>query len=224
MRKLETSKRIILLALSGVCLALEALVFVYYWKTNFSPSITASTGVPYYWRADALQIAFYVAMLFFFSHMYGGMRIGYLKNGEVIFSQAFASLAADVLLYAQLSIMAKEFFVPQCFVYMLAGQLVIILVWNNIAYWIYKSVFPPRKMLLVHGDRPIESIVAKFQSRKDKYEIVQFVHVSDGLEEVCRTITEGYGRKEFNAVVIWDIPSQEPVSYTHLTLPTNREV
>lgn len=209
MRKLETSKRIILLALSGVCLALEALVFVYYWKTNFSPSITASTGVPYYWRADALQIAFYVAMLFFFSHMYGGMRIGYLKNGEVIFSQAFASLAADVLLYAQLSIMAKEFFVPQCFVYMLAGQLVIILVWNNIAYWIYKSVFPPRKMLLVHGDRPIESIVAKFQSRKDKYEIVQFVHVSDGLEEVCRTITEGYGRKEFNAVVIWDIPSQE---------------
>ena len=114
-----------------------------------------------------------------------------------------------MLLYAQLSIMAKEFFVPQCFVYMLAGQLVIILVWNNIAYWIYKSVFPPRKMLLVHGDRPIESIVAKFQSRKDKYEIVQFVHVSDGLEEVCRTITEGYGRKEFNAVVIWDIPSQE---------------
>ena len=83
MRKLETSKRIILLALSGVCLALEALVFVYYWKTNFSPSITASTGVPYYWRADALQIAFYVAMLFFFSHMYGGMRIGYLKNGEI---------------------------------------------------------------------------------------------------------------------------------------------
>lgn len=137
------------------------------------------------------------------------MRIGYLKNGEVIFSQAFASLAADVLLYAQLSIMAKQFFVPQCFIYMLVGQLVIILVWNNIAYWIYKSVFPPRKMLLVHGDRPIESIVAKFQSRKDKYEIVQFVHVSDGLEEVCRIITEGYGRKEFNAVVIWDIPSQE---------------
>lgn len=209
MRKLETSKRIILLALSGVCLGLETLVFIYYWKTNFSLSITASTGVPYYWRADALQIAFYVVMLFFFSHMYGGMRIGYLKNAEVIFSQTFASLAANVLLYVQLSIMAKEFFVPTCFIYMLVLQLAIILVWNNIAYWIYKTVFPPRRMLLVHGDRPIESIVSKFQSRKDKYNLVQYVHVSEGLETVCRTIVQGYEQGLFNAVVIWDIPTQE---------------
>lgn len=209
MRRLETSKRIILLALSGVCMALETLVFVYYWKTNFSPSITASTGVPYYWRADALQIAFFVAILFFFSHMYGGMRIGYLKNAEVIFSQAFASLAADVLLYAQLSIMAKQFFVLRCFVYMLALQLVIILVWNNIAYWIYKTIFPPRKMLLVHGDRPIESIVSKFQGRRDKYDIVQYIHVSEGMEAVQRAIMQGYEQGLFNAVVIWDIPTQE---------------
>lgn len=209
MRKLETSKRIILLALSGVCLALETLVFVYYWKTNFSPSITASTGVPYYWRADALQIAFYVVMLFFFSHMYGGMRIGYLKNAEVIFSQAFASLAADVLLYGQLSIMAKQFFVPTCFIYQIVWQLVIILIWNNIAYWIYKSIFPPRKMLLIHGDRPIENIVTKFEGRKDKYDIVRYVHVGQGLESLYKEITDGYDRKEFNAVVIWDIPTQE---------------
>ena len=209
MRKLETSKRIILLALSGVCLALETLVFVYYWKTNFSPSITASTGVPYYWRADALQIAFYVVMLFFFSHMYGGMRIGYLKNAEVIFSQAFASLAADVLLYGQLSIMAKQFFVPTCFIYQIVWQLVIILIWNNIAYWIYKSIFPPRKMLLIHGDRPIENIVTKFEGRKDKYNIVRYVHVEQGLESLYEEITDGYDRKEFNAVVIWDIPTQE---------------
>ena len=209
MRKLETSKRIILLALSGVCLALETLVFVYYWKTNFSPSITASTGIPYYWRADALQIAFYVVMLFFFSHMYGGMRIGYLKNAEVIFSQAFASLAADVLLYGQLSIMAKQLFVPQCFIYQLVWQLVIILIWNNIAYWIYKSIFPPRKMLLIHGDRPIENIVTKFGDRKDKYDIVRYIHVEQGLETLYKEITDGYDRREFNAVVIWDIPTQE---------------
>lgn len=209
MRKLETSKRIILLALSGVCLALETLVFVYYWKTNFSPSITASTGIPYYWRADALQIAFYVVMLFFFSHMYGGMRIGYLKNAEVIFSQAFASLAADVLLYGQLSIMAKQLFVPQCFIYQLVWQLVIILIWNNIAYWIYKSIFPPRKMLLIHGDRPIENIVTKFGDRKDKYDIVRYIHVEQGLETLYKEIIDGYDRREFNAVVIWDIPTQE---------------
>ena len=137
------------------------------------------------------------------------MRIGYLKNAEVIFSQAFASLAADVLLYGQLSIMAKQFFVPTCFIYQIVWQLVIILIWNNIAYWIYKSIFPPRKMLLIHGDRPIENIVTKFEGRKDKYNIVRYVHVGQGLESLYEEITDGYDRKEFNAVVIWDIPTQE---------------
>lgn len=90
---------------------------------------------------------------------------------------------------------------------MMIIQLVIIVVWNNIAYWIYKSIFPPRKMLLVHGDRPIESIVSKFKDRKDKYDIVKYIHVSEGLERVYQTITEGYARREFQAVVIWDIPA-----------------
>ncbi|MDE5894340.1 MAG: exopolysaccharide biosynthesis polyprenyl glycosylphosphotransferase, partial [Acetatifactor sp.] len=88
-------------------------------------------------------------------------------------------------------------------------QLVIILICNNNAYWIYKSIFPPRKMLLIHGDRPIENIVTKFGDRKDKYAIVRYVHVGQGLETLYKEITDGYDRKEFNAVVIWDIPTQE---------------
>lgn len=209
MRKLETYKRLILLLLSGVCLLLETGIFYYFWKMNFSPSITQLTGVPYYFRADLLECGMYGVLLLFLSKMYGGARIGYLKNAEVVFSQVFALLATNVIMYAELSIMAKELFILHMFLLMTLVQLIVAIIWNNIAYWIYKSIFPPRKMLLIHGDRPIEGILSKFSDRKDKYDIVKCVHVSEGEEVICKEILTGYEGGAYQAVVIWDISTEQ---------------
>lgn len=209
MRKIETYKRLILLMLSGVCLMLEVGIFYYFWKTNFSPSITQLTGVPYYYRADLMELGLYGVVLFFLSNMYGGARIGYLKNAEVVFSQAFALLATNVVIYAELSIMAKRLFVLNMFFLMTIAQLIVAIIWNNVAYWIYKSIFPPRKMLLIHGDRPIEGILAKFSGRKDKYDIVKCMHVNEGEEALHKEILTGYEGSSYQAVVIWDISTEE---------------
>ncbi len=209
MRKLETYKRLILLLLSGVCLLLETGIFFYFWKINFAPSITQLTGVPYYFRADLLEAGMYGILLLFLSKMYGGVRIGYLKNSEVVFSQVFALLATNVIIYAELSIMAKQLFILQMFMLMIVAQVIVAILWNNIAYWIYKSFFPPRKMLLIHGDRPIEGILNKFSDRKDKYDIVKCIHVSVGEEEIQKEILTGYEGGSYQAVVIWDISTQQ---------------
>ena len=209
MRKLETYKRLILLILSSVCLLLETGIFYYYWQSNFSPSITQLTGVPYYYRADLLEIAMYAVILFFLSNMYGGMKIGYLKNAEVIFSQAFALVATNVVMYAELSIMAKQLFVFNMFFLMTILQLAVAILWNIAAYWIYKTIFPPRKLLLIHGDRPIDGILGKFSSRKDKYDIVKCIHVSIGEEKLREEILQGYKAGDYQAVVIWDMATEE---------------
>ncbi len=209
MRKLETYKRLISLALAGVGLFVEIGVFYYFWKTNFAPSITTLTGVNYYYRADLMEVAFYGLILFFLTNMYGGMRIGYLRNAEVVFSQAFATLAANVLMYIELSIMAKRLFILDMFLLMTVIQIITVIIWSNMAYWIYKSIFPPRKMLLVHGERSIEGIMAKFSSRKDKYDIVKCIGISEGVEAVKEEIEAGYAQGEYQAVVIWDIHTQD---------------
>lgn len=209
MRKVETYKRLILILLSGIGVLINVGIFYYFWKWNFSPSITTLTGVVYYYRADLLEGAFYGLILCFLSKMYGGMRIGYLKNAEVVFSQAFATLAANILMYAELSILAKRLFIVDMFLAMTIIQIVATILWNNIAYWIYKSIFPPRKMLLIHGTRPIEGILSKFASRKDKYHIEKCMSVSEGIAAVKEEIEKGYEEGKYNAVVIWDIDTGE---------------
>ena len=61
-------------------------------------------------------------------------------------------------------------------------------------------MFAPRKMLLIHGDRPHEELIRKFESRKDKYEICKSMHINAGIDAICREIVERY-----DAIVLGDI-------------------
>ncbi len=54
--------------------------------------------------------------------------------------------------------------------------------------------------MIVHGERPIDDIVRKFETRKDKYQIKKCLNISAGMEAVKAEIENGYG-----AVVLWDI-------------------
>lgn len=58
--------------------------------------------------------------------------------------------------------------------------------------------------MIVHGERPIDDIVRKFETRKDKYQIRKCLSISEGMEAVKAEIENGYG-----AVVLWDISAAE---------------
>lgn len=207
-RKLGTYKRLINLGLTAVCLGLEIGLFAYHWLVHFQYSVVEPLR-DFWFKGHLLEISIYAVILLMLSVMYGGMRLGYLKNSELIFSQVFATLIANLVIYAELSVMAFQLFAPQVFIMMMLEQTVSIIVYINIANKVYRSIFPPRKLLLIHGDRPIESICAKFESRKDKYVITRTMNVKEGYDEACRMILQTYESDECNAVLLGDISVEE---------------
>ena len=208
LRKYETFKRLINLGLIAVCLALEVADFGYHWFVDFQYRVVEDLQNFWYWGHRA-EIAFYAIVLIFLSATYGGIRLGYQKNVEIIFSQALSTFLANIIIYFELSIMAHQPFVLDVFFMMMLEQIVIVLVYMNIANLIYRHIFPPRKLLLIHGDRPIQNLCDKFAGRKDKYVIVRTVHVKEGIDALKRIITESYESGESNAVVIGDISVKE---------------
>ncbi len=198
LRKLESFKRLVMLCMSGVCLAGQALLYAWFWYNDYYQRIK---GYLKFWeKGHWLVIAIYVILLFFFSNMYGGMRIGYLKNVEVIFSQLIATILVNVITYAQISLMVRMPYPPPSYLCMVLLQALWVIIWINISSLIYRNVFPPRKLLLVHGERPIDDILVKFSSRKDKFEVSKCINISAGVEAVKKEAIERY-----DAVVLWDI-------------------
>lgn len=204
----ESFKRLINLSLSAGCLALEVGIFAYNWLFHFQYSVVEQLR-DFWFKGHLLEIAIYAAILFFASSTYGSMRLGYMRGSELIFSQVFATIMANVLIYAELSVMAFQLFVPKVFLLMMVEQAVAIVIYMNIANKIYRTVFPPRELFLIHGDRPIEDICHKFESRKDKYKIKKHAHINTGVEALCAEMLEDYRSGKITAVVLWDIDTGE---------------
>ena len=208
-QKRESFKRLINLGLTAVCLGMEIALFAYYWMVQFRWSVVEELRYNMWFKGNALEVVIYGVILFLFSTMYGGMRLGYLKNVELIFSQVFATVIANVFIYGELSVMAAQLFVPDVFLLMTMQQMIIVIVYINVANRLYRMIFPPRKLLLVHGDRPIEATCGKFDSRRDKYVITKMIHVNEGFKAVTNEIMVSYESGECNAVLIGDISVEE---------------
>lgn len=199
MRKLETYKRLILLAMSSICIALQLGIYALFWYGYYSERMY----LKFYFKGHLLMLFVYAVLLFFFSQMYGGMKVGYLRSGEVMFSQVFATLCVNVITYLQMCLMVRGFLDIMPLFYMTLAEVAVIILWTRASSAIYRRIYSPRNMLVIHGDRPVEDILHKFATRKDKYRVNKCMHIRQGIQEICQEIETGY-----DAVVLWDIPAE----------------
>jgi exopolysaccharide biosynthesis polyprenyl glycosylphosphotransferase len=209
---MESFKHLINFLLVMGCIILEVVLFGYHWLTHFQWEVAGSLFTPrgvFWFRGHALEIAIYAVILIAFSNMYGGMRLGYLKNAELIFSQIFATLIADILIYAELSVMALRLFNVKYMLIMFAEQFAVAFVYILIINKVYMNIFPPRKLLLIYGDRNPEDLVSKFETRKDKYKITDRICVREGEEALKERIRTTYDSGLCNAVIIGDMTVRE---------------
>ena len=200
MRPHESLKRATILLLSLIGLILQTAVYGYLWYHIYFPYI--SYRLPFWQKGHWLLILLYFALLTLFSQTYGGTKIGYLKGTDVFFSQFFALLCVNIISYIQLSLMALTLLRPSYMLWAAAVQLAIAAVWTFLCQKVYQRLVPPRKLLLIYGERPIQDIMGKFASRPDKYDIVKSMNLTEGLPAIYDEITAGYG-----GIVLWDIPT-----------------
>lgn len=198
MRQLEAFKKLILLGLSAVGLVMQIAIYRFYYYQYFMYSI--KVWLPIWNRGHILLISIYAVLLILMNKMYGGMKIGYYRNAEVIFSEIFSLLIVNVITYLQNSVMSLYLLPLKPTLKMTIYQAIVAFAWTLIATFIYKHIFMPRKLLVIHGERPVDDILKKFSSRKDKYSINKCMNISEGIGAVCLEATQRY-----DAVVIWDI-------------------
>lgn len=198
MKGYEQYKRLIRFLTSIAILAVETGIYWIAWDKYFSEA----AGTPFFRKGDWLMIAVYAILLLFFSHMYGGLRIGYLEKGNVLYSQVLSITLVNMITYLQVALLAKRFLSIMPFLAMFFCQVFVICLWTLLANKLFQKLFPPRRMLLIYGNRPSLILMDKMNCRKDRYQIQEVVHIDVGLEHI-KEIASNY-----DAAVICDVPSQ----------------
>lgn len=200
MKKTETLKRLIILQLSFIGLIFQTAIYAYFWLTAYYPHLKIHRNFRFYFKGHVLILAIYFVLLFFFANTYGALKVGYLKPVDVYISEIFSLLFVNVISYFQISLMANWVVDVTPIASTMALQALFAGIWVFFCNFCYYKAFPPREILIIHGERPIDAIVKKFETRKDKYRIKKCLNISEGMETVKREVTAGYG-----AVVLWDI-------------------
>lgn len=201
MKRMESLKRLIILQLSFIGLLVHTAIYAYYWFEEYYPYLRFHGKANFFRNGHLLIILIYFVLLFFFASTYGVLKIGYLKPIDVFISEFFSLLFVNVISYFQISLMANWVVQVKPIAEVMLIQTLFSIVWVFVCNTCYFRAFPPRAILIIHGERPIDDIVAKFESRKEKYEIGKTINISEGMESVKKEILGDYG-----AVVLWDIP------------------
>lgn len=196
----EQYKRLVKLSFAAVMLFGLCFLYGVTWIGYYNKSVLQ---IPFYRRGNWVIILLYGVLLWFFMNTYGGFKVGYLKRGNLIYSQIMAVLFANVFTYFQIAVIDKRFVNPIYIILMTAGDILFIVIWTLLFQLVYRNTFPPRRMLFVEGDRKDYHLVDKINSREDKYEICEMISYKKGMQEIARRI------EQYDAVIVGDMPSHE---------------
>lgn len=199
MNQRDQFKRIIKFTSSVIVIAVQMALFWITWMQYYNNNIE----LPFFRKGNWLMAALYGALLFFFVNTYGGFKIGYLKKADIIYSQILAITCVNAVTYIQICLLDRHFVKVLPLLLLTIIQSVVTALWANVFQWIYGMIFPPRKMILVCGERPAFGLKNKMEAREDKYNICETVNIRAGMETIYKKI-QGY-----EAVIIGDIPSQQ---------------
>ena len=199
-RNNEQYKRLIKLSFAAVMLLGLCFLYGVTWIGYYNKHILQ---IPFYRRGNWLIILLYGILLMFFMNTYGGFKVGYLKNGNLIYSQIMSVLFVNIFTYFQIAIIDKRFVNPGYILLMTVGDIAFIVVWTLVFQAVYKNMFPPRRMLFVEGDRRDYHLKDKINSREDKYEICEVISYKKGMAAIEQRIPL------YDAVIIGDMPSHE---------------
>ncbi len=202
MRKRDRFKRLITFFEGFVILAIHTILFTYLWYGFYQRELEL-LDISFWRRGNWAVVGFYALIMYLFTNLYGGFKIGYLRLMDVLYSQMLSLLCTNVIAYLQICLISREYLTVRPLLLMTLAQVVIILVWVFICKSIYALLYPPRQMLLIYDDRSPKEILNKLGTRKDKYNICDIMHLSEGLDNICESLDN------YEAVLIYDISAYE---------------
>jgi exopolysaccharide biosynthesis polyprenyl glycosylphosphotransferase len=196
----ERYKHLLNFIANVITLTIEAVLFGWVWYVIYAPQLDKANAL--FRRGNWAVIGMYVLFVFFFTKVFGGYRIGYMRVSDIILSQILAVILAMGVAYLEICLVANDYLSPKPLLLMTLAEIVFIVPWVILVRKGYQYLYPPRQMLVIYGDYSPDDLIDKINTRKDKYNICASESYRIGYTRLYPMI------KKYNAVVLCDLPAE----------------
>lgn len=198
MKNLEQYKRLVRLSACMVLFLIEMFLYYYVWCKYYNHLMQ----IPYYRMGNWMMFGVYGIVLLIFSYLYGGLNIGISKVFNLIYSHFLISFFSNIVMYIAGTLAIKSLYSVIPLLVLTIVEVFIISIWSVAVTRMYQWIYPPRKVLLVYGERPVLSFMDKLNSRLDRFIISETISASENLSEIEKRAGQ------YEGVIIGDIATE----------------
>lgn len=161
----------------------------YYFKDN-----------PFYVRGNYAVIGMYAVFLYLITKSFNGYKISYMRVMDLCLSHILAIVLSGIAGYV-IVCMAWSDYMPVLPIAVTAGaQIIFAALWVNLCRYVYLHKYPPRRIIIIYGNYPLEGFLRKLNERTDKYEVCEILNYQRGYEKICSDVLD------FEGVFLYDLP------------------
>ena len=176
-------------------LIVHTLLFARFWYSAYLDMLM----IPFYRRGSYLMMILFAIFLTVSNHIFGGLRMGYYKALDSIVARTLSLFTSYFVMYLIICLLSYKIVTPKYLLFAIGLGFVFNILWTMFSNYVYYKINPPRQMLLIYGDSPIEEIYSKIISRSEKYEIVARAHYNLGEDKLKEMISK------HEAVILHDL-------------------
>lgn len=185
--------------LRGVfCIILLSIYGVAFWLT-WSKYYNLRMERMFWRKGHYLIMSVYVVAIYLVVRIYNGWKNGYIRVFNIIFAQAVGAIVTNIGAYVMIILLTKRLENALPLMLMTVVQIIFSVPWAWACNKIYLRAYPPRRVLMVYGDRPAASLIRKIANRTDRFTVSGLVSIDEGIDRVIEMIPL------YEGVVICDI-------------------
>lgn len=191
--------------ISSVLVAFLLGTYAYVWLNHYNIKLENSRIQADYfgWKGNLLIFAVYLLLIFLFSRIYNGFRIGLLRVSDIIYSQSLSMLFINGITYVQICLLERSVADLPPILIKTVLDIAFIFIWAFTGNRIYSKLYAPKKMVIIYGSKQAVPLIEKMSSREDRFMICRAVSCKEDMSVITELIDE------FDAVIICDVPSEE---------------
>lgn len=191
----EQKKRILSLTFNFIILLFEILSFAYVWYRYYRSES--------YHNGDIIVIGMYALFVFLITKSLNGYKNSYMRSMDLCLSHILSVVFSAIIGHIFICMVWSDYVDVVPIVLMAVVQIIFDVIWVILARQIYVHIFPPRRVIIIYGNYPLDAFLKKLDSRQDRYEVCEILNYQQGFERICSEVLD------FEGVFLYDLPAEE---------------
>lgn len=191
----EQKKRLLGISSNLILLLFEILSFSYIWFKYYK--------IPTSYKNDSIVIGMYALFMFLITKSLNGYKNSYMRSMDLCLSHILSVIFAAIIGHIFICMVWSDYVDVLPIIVMAAVQIVFDVVWVILERQLYLHIYPPRRVIIIYGNYPLDAFLKKLDSRQDRYEVCEILNYQKGIERICSDVLD------FEGVFLYELPAEE---------------